>query len=80
MCSEGFIFPTSGSQTITISLVDAIGDGNKKFAPDSYICKQIRNNGLEGSVSGFIILLLIIEGKKKNCINRFSGCLVKVNC
>lgn len=37
LCSEGFIFPTSGSQTITISLVEAIGEGNKKFAPDSYI-------------------------------------------
>lgn len=36
LCSEGFIFPTSGSQTVTISFDEAIGDGNKKFAPDSY--------------------------------------------
>lgn len=37
LCSDGFIFPTSGSQTVTISFVEAIGEGNKKFAPDSYI-------------------------------------------
>ena len=38
LCSEGFIFPTSGSHTITSSFVEAIGgDGKKKFAPDSYI-------------------------------------------
>lgn len=37
LCSEGFIFPTSGSYTVTNSFVEAIGDGNKKFAPDSYI-------------------------------------------
>lgn len=36
LCSEGLIFPTSGSQTVTSSFVEAIGDGIRKFAPDSY--------------------------------------------
>lgn len=35
LCSEGLILPTSGSQTVTSSLVDAKGEGIKKFAPDS---------------------------------------------
>lgn len=39
LCSEGLIFPTSGSQTVTSSFVEAIGDGIKKFAPDSYMPK-----------------------------------------
>lgn len=42
LCSEGFIFPTSGSQTVTNSFVEVIGDGNKKFAPDSYISNKIK--------------------------------------
>lgn len=41
LCSEGLIFPTSGSQTVTISFVEAIGDGNKKFAPDSFQMNKI---------------------------------------
>ena len=36
LCSDGLIFPTSGSHTVTSSFVEAIGDGIKKFAPDSY--------------------------------------------
>lgn len=39
LCSEGLIFPTSGSHTVTSSFVEAIGDGIRKFAPDSYIEK-----------------------------------------
>lgn len=42
LCSEGFIFPTSGSHTITSSFVEAIGDGSKKFAPDSYTLNKKR--------------------------------------
>lgn len=37
LCSEGFIFPTSGSQTVTSSFVEVMEGGSKKFAPDSYI-------------------------------------------
>lgn len=40
LCSEGFIFPTSGSHTVTSSFDEAIGDGNKKLAPDSYKTKE----------------------------------------
>lgn len=47
LCSEGFVFPTSGSHTITSSFVVTIGGGSKKFAPDSYTSKSFiyrRNN------------------------------------
>jgi hypothetical protein len=44
LCSEGFIFPISGSHTVTSSFDEAIGDGNKKFAPDSYMSdKKFQN-------------------------------------
>lgn len=39
LCSEGLIFPTSGSHTVTSSFREAIGDGINKFAPDSYTTK-----------------------------------------
>lgn len=40
LCSEGFILPTSGSHTVTNSLLVVIGDGMRKFAPDSYMSNK----------------------------------------
>ena len=42
LCSEGFIFPTSGSHTVTSSFAP-IGDGKKTFGPDSYMDKTSYN-------------------------------------
>lgn len=57
LCSEGFIFPTSGSQTVTSSFVEVMEGGSKKFAPDSYISNNKKYHHFNIYVNQFLILL-----------------------